>query len=101
MKFYKVFDYNSQYIAFWGSDLLKVIDDWKSYVNDNYADEYDENDEVEVRAFDTRDINSKEYKNWDSEEYFSELSVPVEKYVLKSIEDSSYSEAGYLEWVKV
>ena len=101
MKFYKVFDYNSQYIAFWGSDLLKVVDDWKSYVNDNYADEYDKNDEVEVRAFDTRDINSDEYKDWDSEGYFSELSVPVEKYVLKSIEDSSYSEAGYLEWVKV
>lgn len=101
MKFYKVFDYNSQYIAFWGSDLLKVIDDWKSYVNDNDADEYDENDEVEVRAFEMRDLNSDEYKNWDSEEYFSELSVPVEKYVLKSIEDSSYSEAGYLEWVKV
>lgn len=101
MKFYKVFDYNSQYIAYWGSDLLKVIDDWKNYVNDNIADEYDENDEVEVRAFDTRDINSDEYKNWDSEEYFKELSVPVEKYVLKSIEDNSYPEAGYLEWVKV
>lgn len=101
MKFYKVFDYNSQYIAHWGSDLLKVIDDWKSYVNDNYADEYDENDEVEVRAFDTRDINSDEYKNWDSEEYFSELSVPVEKYVMKIIEDPKYPEVGYMEWVKV
>lgn len=63
MKFYKVFDYNSQYIAFWGSDLLKVIDDWKSYVIDNDADEYDENDEVKVRAFEMRDLNSDEYKN--------------------------------------
>lgn len=63
MKFYKVFDYNSQYIAFWGSDLLKVIDDWKSYVIDNDADEYDENDEVKVRAFEMCDLNSDEYKN--------------------------------------
>lgn len=100
MKFYKVFDYNSQYISSWCSNLSQARDDWKEY-NMVYADEYDENDEVEIRAFDTRDINSEEYKNRDSEEYFEELSVPVEKYVLKSIEDSSYSEAGYLEWVKV
>lgn len=100
MKFYKVFDYNSQYIAYWGSDLTQVLDDWRVYIL-VYSDEYGENDEVEVRAFDTRDINSDEYKNWDSEEYFKELSVPVEKYVLKSIEDNSYPEAGYLEWVKV
>lgn len=100
MKFYKVFDYNSQYIAYWGSDLTQVLDDWRVYIL-VYSDEYGENDEVEVRAFDTRDINSDEYKNWDSEEYFKELSVPVEKYVLKSIEDNGYPEAGYLEWVKV
>lgn len=94
MKLYKVFDYNSQYIAFWGSDLLKVIDDWKSYVNDNDVDEYDENDEVEVRAFEMRDINSDEYKNWDSEEYFEELSVPIKKFVLREVDDD------WLEWVE-
>lgn len=94
MKFYKVFDYNSQYIAFWGSDLLKVIDDWKSYVNDNDADEYSENDEVEVRAFEMRDLNSDEYKNWDSEEYFEELSVPVKKFVLREVD------SDWLEWVE-
>ena len=98
MKFYKVFDYNSQYIAFWGSDLLKVIDDWKSYVFDNYEDEYAENDEVEVRAFEMRDIDSDEYKNWDSEKYFEELSVPVKKFVLQRIEDSEHPEGWYLEW---
>lgn len=98
MKFYKVFDYNSQYIAFWGSDPLKVINDWKSYANNNYEDEYSENDEVEVRAFEMRDINSNEYENWDSEEYFEELSVPVKKFVLQRIEDSEYPEEWYLEW---
>ncbi|MEY8737172.1 hypothetical protein AB9M75_08120 [Lactobacillus sp. AN1001] len=100
MKFYKVFDYNSQYIASWCSNLSQARDDWKEY-NMVFADEYDENDEAEIRAFDTRDINSDEYKNWDSEEYFKELSAPVEKYVVKFIEDSSYPEEGYLEWVKV
>lgn len=94
MKFYKVFDYNSQYSAFWGSDPLKVIDDWKSYVNDDGADEYDENDEVEVRAFETRDLNSNEYENWDSEEYFEELSVPVKKFVLREVD------SDWLEWVE-
>lgn len=98
MKFYKVFDANSQYIASWCSNLFQARDDWKEY-NMVYADEYDENDEAEIRAFDTRDINSDEYKNWDSEEYFKALSVPVEKYVLRLIEDSSYPEE-YLEWVK-
>ncbi|TGY55474.1 hypothetical protein E5340_05565 [Ligilactobacillus murinus] len=100
MKFYKVFDNSGEYDSGWHSNLSHLRDDWEHYYT-FFADEYDKDDEIEIRAFDTRDINSDEYKNWDSEEYFEELSVLVEKHVLKVTGSSSFPNAGYLEWVKV
>lgn len=93
MKLYKIFDPNVNYPSYWCEDDEKVIDDWKNYAV-NFADEYVIDHEVELRSFNTREINSQEYKNWNSEDYFQELSRLEKKFVLRELDDD------WSEWVE-
>lgn len=93
MKLYKIFDLNANYPSYWCEDDEKVIDDWKNYTV-NFADEYAIDHEVELRSFNTREINSQEYQNWNSEDYFQELSRLEKKFILREL-DNDWS-----EWVE-
>ncbi len=71
MKLYKIFDMNANYPSYWCEDH-----------------------EVELRSFNTREINSQEYQNWNSEDYFQELSRLEKKFVLRELDDD------WSEWVE-
>lgn len=93
MRLYKMFDSNVNYPAFWCSDKSKVIDDWKNYTV-NFADEYAIDHEVELRSFNTREIDSQEYEKWNSEDYFPDLSRLEKKFTLRKVD------GDWAEWVE-
>lgn len=89
MKLYKIFDPNQNYPSVWTQDKFAAINEWEIYAND-YCDEYEFGHVVELRSFDTLDIDSEEYHSMDEDVYLKELSKVENKYVLSGNDTLSH-----------